>query len=62
MKDFETDQFAVGYSHVLAQNTVIAVDYSRYNGRKGWRTLNINPQLDHALELVHRELELLDAS
>ena len=47
LKDFETDQFAVGYSHVLAQNTVIAVDYSRYNGRKGWRTLNINPQLDH---------------
>ena len=47
LKDFETDQFAVGYSHVLAQNTVIAVDYSRYNGRKGWRTLNINPLLDH---------------
>jgi Carboxypeptidase regulatory-like domain/TonB-dependent Receptor Plug Domain/TonB dependent receptor len=47
LQDFQTDQFAVGYQHVLAQNTVLALDYSRYNGTKGWRTLNINPLLDH---------------
>jgi hypothetical protein len=47
LRDFETDQFAVGYQHVIAQNTVVALDYSRYNGKYGWRTLNINPLLDH---------------
>jgi hypothetical protein len=47
LKDFETDQFAVGYQHVIAQDTVVGVDYARYNGRNGWRTLNINPLLDH---------------
>jgi hypothetical protein len=45
LQDFQTDQFAAGYSHVLAQDMVVAVDYARYNGTKGWRTLNINPLL-----------------
>ena len=45
LQDFQTDQFAAGYSHVLAPNTVVAVDYSRYNGTNGWRTQNINPLL-----------------
>jgi len=45
LQDFQTDQFAAGYSHVLAQNTVVSVDYSRYQGSKGWRTIDINPLL-----------------
>lgn len=45
LEDFQTDQFAAGYSHVLAQDTVVSVDYSHYLGTKGWRALNINPLL-----------------
>jgi hypothetical protein len=45
LQDFQTDQFAAGYSHVLSGNTVISIDYSRYQGTKGWRTLDINPLL-----------------
>lgn len=45
LEDFQTDQFAIGYSHVLAQDTVFSFDYSRLKGTKGWRNLNINPLL-----------------
>jgi Carboxypeptidase regulatory-like domain/TonB dependent receptor-like, beta-barrel/TonB-dependent Receptor Plug Domain len=45
LQDFQTDQFAIGYSHVLTQNTVVSFDYSRYNGTNGWRTIDINPLL-----------------
>ena len=45
LQDFQTDQYAVGYSHVLARDTVLSLDYSHYRGNKGWRTLNINPLL-----------------
>jgi hypothetical protein len=45
LQDFQTDQFAAGYSHVLARDTVVSFDYSHILGRMGWRTLNINPLL-----------------
>ena len=45
LQDFQTDQFAAGYSHVLGRDTVLSFDYSHYLGRNGWRTLNINPLL-----------------
>jgi outer membrane receptor protein involved in Fe transport len=45
LQDFQTDQFAAGYSHVLTNNTVVSIDYSRYKGTKGWRTVDINPLL-----------------
>jgi hypothetical protein len=45
LQDFQTDQFAAGYSHVLGRNTVLSFDYSHYLGTNGWRTLNINPLL-----------------
>jgi hypothetical protein len=45
LQDFQTDQYAVGYSHVLARDTVVSFDYSHYRGNKGWRTLDINPLL-----------------
>jgi outer membrane receptor protein involved in Fe transport len=45
LKDFQTDQFAAGYSHVLTRDTVVAIDYARYRGTNGWRTININPLL-----------------
>jgi hypothetical protein len=30
---------------VLSKDTVVSVDYARYNGSHGWRTININPLL-----------------
>jgi carboxypeptidase family protein/TonB-dependent receptor-like protein len=45
LQDFQTDQLAAGYSHVLARDTVVSIDYAHYNGSHGWRTININPLL-----------------
>ncbi|MGE3509340.1 MAG: TonB-dependent receptor, partial [Vicinamibacterales bacterium] len=45
LEDFQTDQYAIGYSHVFARDTVFSFDYSHLQGSKGWRTLNINPLL-----------------
>ncbi len=45
LEDFQTDQYAIGYSHVLTQGTVFSFDYSHLGGSKGWRNLNINPLL-----------------
>ncbi|MGE3509339.1 MAG: TonB-dependent receptor [Vicinamibacterales bacterium] len=45
LEDFQTDQYAIGYSHVLAQDTVFSFDYLHLEGNKGWRALNINPLL-----------------
>jgi hypothetical protein len=47
LKDAVTHKFHVGLSHLLAASTVLAVDYSHVLGLNGWRTININPLLDH---------------
>jgi hypothetical protein len=45
IEDFQTDQYAIGYSHVLAQDMVFSFDYSHLEGSNGWRYRNINPLL-----------------
>jgi hypothetical protein len=47
LKDAVTHQASIGISHLFAQDTVFAVDYTHISGRNGWRTININPLLDH---------------
>ena len=49
LEDFQTDQYAVGYSHVLGKEMVFSFDYSHLEGNKGWLTLNINPLLPNPL-------------
>jgi hypothetical protein len=47
LKDTETRQASVGWSHLFGPETVLAVDYTHIAGRNGWRTIQINPLLDH---------------
>jgi hypothetical protein len=47
LKDAVTYQTSVGWSHLFAPETVLGVDYTHISGRNGWRTVQINPLLDH---------------
>jgi hypothetical protein len=47
LKDPMSRQYHLGLSHLFSQGAVFSVDYSRIDGRHGWRVLNINPLLDH---------------
>jgi hypothetical protein len=47
IKDAQTHKWHAGYSRMLAENTMIAADYTHVVLQNGWRNLNINPLLDH---------------
>jgi hypothetical protein len=47
IEDAQTHKWHAGYSRVLAQDTVLAADYTHVVLQNGWRNLNINPLLDH---------------
>jgi hypothetical protein len=47
LKDTVTHKFHGGMSHLFTDTTVLAVDYTHVLGLNGWRTININPLLDH---------------
>jgi hypothetical protein len=47
IEDAQTHKWHVGFSRMLAPDTVLAADYTRVVLQKGWRNLNINPLLDH---------------
>jgi hypothetical protein len=43
LTDPRTHQAHLGYAHALAENTMLAVDYTHIDGRKELRQLNLNP-------------------
>jgi hypothetical protein len=47
LKDTVTHKMHAGMSHLFTDTTVLSVDYTHVLGLNGWRTININPLLDH---------------
>jgi len=45
IKDAQTQQAHVGWSHLLSDKSVISADYTHILMTNGWRSLNINPLL-----------------
>jgi hypothetical protein len=52
IEDAQTHKWHVGYSRMLARDTVLAADYTHVALQKGWRNLNINPLIDRVRPLA----------